>query len=273
MSITPPTEIRLADGSVLVTLHDGVFSPPADILVDPASDEATAALRAAYPDGLTINVHAFLLRRDDALVLIDGGCGAAYGPTLGRVEATLASIGVRPADISAVLVTHPHGDHVSGLFDDFGEALRYTQAKVFCPAIDIAHFSEVMEGENPNRAAARKFFAAAGDRMHPYGPGEVLPGVEAISMPGHTPGMSGFLIGGEVLIWADVMHLMDRQPQNPDIATVFDEDRALAAATRREAMAMAAEKGWIVGGMHLPVPGLARVSLDGGGFRMELVGG
>ena len=269
MSITTPTETHLAHGSVLVSLHDGVFNPPADILIDPASDAATVALKAKFPDGLTINVNAFLLKRDGELILIDGGCGTSFGPTLGRVPATLASIGIRPADITTVLVTHPHGDHVMGLFDDAGEALRYPQAQVYCPAIDIAHFSEAHEGENPNYAAARKFFAAVGSNLHPYGPGEVLPGIEAVSLPGHTPGHSGFLIANEVLIWADTMHLIEHQPQNPDIALVFDEDRVLAASTRRKAMAMAAEKGWIVGGMHLPVPGLARVTTDGEAFRME----
>ena len=269
MSFTAPTETRLADGSVLVSLHDGVFTAPADILIDPASAEATAALKAKFPDGVTLDVNAFLLRRDDALILIDAGCAKAFGPTLGNVAAILDSLGIKPADITTVLVTHPHGDHILGLFDNAGDALRYPQATTFCPAIDVAHFSgPEKEGENSNRATARKLFAALGRNLKTFGPGEVLPGIEAMSLPGHTPGHSGFLLGGEVLIWADTIHLMEHQPQNPDIALVFDEDRALAATTRREAMAMAADKGWIVGGMHLPVPGLARVSADGDAFRM-----
>lgn len=266
MSFTTPRETQLADGAVLVSLHDGLFHPPADILIDPASEAATAALKAKYPDGVTINVNAFLLKRDGRLILIDAGCGTAFGPTLGRVPEILASLGIAPADIGTVLVTHPHGDHICGLFDDAGEALRYTQAEVFCPAIDIDHFRA---SENPNHASARKLFAALGARLHAYGPGEVMPGVEAVSLPGHTPGHSGFLIGGEVLIWADTMHLIEHQPHNPAIALVFDEDRTLAAHTRREAMAMAVAHGWIVGGMHLPVPGLARVTADGDVFRME----
>ena len=270
MSVEAPIETHLADGAVLVSLHDGLFNPPADILIDPASEEATAALKAQFPDGVTINVNAFLLKRDGELILIDAGCGRAFGPTLGRVPATLARLGIQPDDIKTVLVTHPHGDHILGLFDDAGEALRYPEAEVFVPAIDIAHFRDATD-ENPNRAAARKLFAALGDRLRPFGPGVLLPGVEAVSLPGHTPGMSGFLIGNEVLIWADTMHLMSHQPQNPDICLIFDEDRALAATTRREAMALAASKGWIVGGMHLPVPGLARVFADGLAFRMETV--
>lgn len=269
MSFTTPTETTLADGSVLVSLHDGIFNPPADILIDPASDAATAALKAKFPDGVTINVNAFLLKRAGELILIDAGCGNAFGPTLGRVPAILASLGIGPADITTVLVTHPHGDHILGLFDDAGAALRYPRAAVYCPAIDVAHFdTPAIEGENPNRAAARKLFAAVGDRLMKYVPGEVLPGIEAVSLPGHTPGHSGFLIGDEVLIWADTMHLMELQPQNPAIALVFDEDREVAEATRREAMTLAARNGWIVGGMHLPVPGLARVTAEGDAFRM-----
>ena len=272
MSSTAPHEMKLADGSVLVSLNDGVLNGTADFLIDPKGEEATAALRAQYPDGLRVNVNAFLLRRGGELILIDAGSGSAYGPTLGHVPAVLAGLGIEPADIDTVLLTHPHGDHIGGLFDESGNGLRYAEAEVFCPKIDIDHFGgPATETENPNRAAPRKLFGLLAGKLRPYAPGEVLPGIEAISLPGHTPGHSGLIIGGDLLIWADTLHLMDRQPANPDIHLVFDENPTLAAATRREAMTMAAEKGWVVGGMHLPGSGLARVTAEGGAFRMQSV--
>lgn len=50
--------------------------------------------------------NALLLRTDTAAVLVD--CGISQR----TLERTLAHAGMRPADLSAILLTHEHGDHV-----------------------------------------------------------------------------------------------------------------------------------------------------------------
>ncbi len=47
----------------------------------------------------------------DALVMID--CGLALRDT----ERRLARLGLQPADVSGILVTHEHGDHACGVFE------------------------------------------------------------------------------------------------------------------------------------------------------------
>lgn len=266
-----PTPIALADGSTLVPLHDGVFEPGAEVLIDPAGEAETAALRAAHPSGLRIDVNAFLLRRDGEAILIDAGAGNAWGPAFGGVARALAALGLAPGDIRTILLTHPHPDHALGLLDDGGTALRYPEAEVFCPALDIDHFGRPPAGgaeEPAPRAAVRRVFGLLGGRLRPVTPGEFLPGIEAISLPGHTPGHTGFLLGGLFLVWGDLVHVPDVQGPNPDLGLVFDEDPALARATRRQMLATAAEKQWRVAGMHLPDGGVARVETDGDGFRI-----
>jgi glyoxylase-like metal-dependent hydrolase (beta-lactamase superfamily II) len=41
---------------------------------------------------------------------------------MGRARAKLATLGIAPADIATILVTHAHVDHVSGLVDPEGKA-------------------------------------------------------------------------------------------------------------------------------------------------------
>lgn len=56
------------------------------------------------------DVNFALLRDGDDLTLVDGG----YPGDLARVEAAVRSLGHRPEDVRAILVTHAHVDHLGG---------------------------------------------------------------------------------------------------------------------------------------------------------------
>jgi metal-dependent hydrolase (beta-lactamase superfamily II) len=60
----------------------------------------------------------WLVDDGDRLVLIDTGYASMGGPTTGRLLAALAALGVPPEAVSAVLITHMHADHISGLVAD-----------------------------------------------------------------------------------------------------------------------------------------------------------
>ena len=77
-------------------------------------------------------------------MLIDKGY-AGGAPTTGRLPAVLAAISVRPEDIDAVLITHMHVDHISGLVAD-GRPV-FPNAEVFIHRADVAYFTD------PARAA------------------------------------------------------------------------------------------------------------------------
>ncbi len=53
--------------------------------------------------------NASLIEVDGSLVLLD--CGF----TIAKVEARMARLGKSPADLTAILVTHEHGDHIKGV--------------------------------------------------------------------------------------------------------------------------------------------------------------
>ncbi len=268
----PARWFSMRDGSTLIALHDGFFAAKAEMIMDLAGDAETASLRGSVGDP-KIDVTAYVLRRDGRMILIDTGTGNAWGPALGNAARALTGLGVKPDSIDTILLTHPHGDHAMGLLCDDG-SLRYPNAEVFCPGIDIDFFQSDRERDARGPAAAQSFelartvFAALGARLRPFSAGEVMPGIEAISLPGHTMGHSGFMVAGETLICGDVLHLLVLQARRPTICTVFDLDPPLALQTRRTMLAMAAERRLTLLGMHTPFGREARVTSDGEGFAV-----
>lgn len=56
--------------------------------------------------------------------------------------------------------------------------------------------------------------------------GEVLPGISAIPLPGHTDGHTGFRLesGKEsLLVWGDIVHFPQIQIARPEVAIAFDQ--------------------------------------------------
>jgi glyoxylase-like metal-dependent hydrolase (beta-lactamase superfamily II) len=95
-----------------------------------------------------------------------------------------------------------------------------------------------------------------------------MPGIEAIPLPGHTPGHTGYLLSGpdgSLLIWADALHLQDAQTADPDIGLVYDADPAEAVRSRRRLLEQAADRGWLVAGSH--VTGFVHVQRSGDAFK------
>lgn len=263
---------HLAVGDLLVTaINDGMFTGSLDFIVNIGASEAERLQRAAFrpvPPPLTVN--AFLVRRDDALVLVDTGCGTSMGPTLGSLRAHLRALGIEPATIGAILLTHLHPDHANGLVDDAGAAL-FPNAEIVVHAeeLDFWHRDNLPEPAVSYVAGARAAVAPYRDRIRVVRGGEALPGITAVEEPGHTPGHTGWMVQSgseELLIWGDIVHMPGIQFANPDAGMGFDVDRAQAVATRRRIMDMAATDGLLVAGMHLEFPAFGRLTRAGGGY-------
>jgi Metallo-beta-lactamase superfamily len=196
---------HFAFGDIVVTaLNDGMLGAPMldffDFVTNVPRREAEAMHRAAFlavPPRLAVN--CYLVYLADRLVLIDGGCGAVFGPSLGRLAGNLAALGVKPADIDTVLVTHLHPDHVGGLVDAGGQAV-FPNAELVVHAVESAYWSDpavlAAAPEGQEKQAVRlslATIAAYRDRTRSVTGGEVLGGVTAVPAPGHTPGHTGWL--------------------------------------------------------------------------------
>src|SRR5580693_10383367 len=115
-----PGFYRFKVGSIeIVALHEGVLSfdrPPG--LVRNASDEdvGEAYAAAGMPrEKMTITFNALLVGAAKGWTLIDTGMGASAPPSAGFLAANMQAAGLRAEDISTVIISHFHVDHISGL--------------------------------------------------------------------------------------------------------------------------------------------------------------
>jgi glyoxylase-like metal-dependent hydrolase (beta-lactamase superfamily II) len=120
------------------------------------------------------------------------------------------------------------------------------------------------------RITARRALEAYSDRTEAFAAdSEIIPGIRAIAMPGHTPGHTAYRINSgdeELLHVGDLFFDEAFDLAHPDWRTAFDADGPLAARTRREFLASAANARTALFAFHMPFPALGRVRTQDSGF-------
>ena len=148
---------------------------------------------------------AALLPTEPGPVLIDAGFRE------GNMTDALASQGVEPSEIIAVLMTHGHSDHLGALG-------LYTNASIYALAEEAAIIEEESEG-----AVTPDIFLSDGEHLV-FGQYTI----EVFSAPGHTPGNTTYFVDG-VLLMGDTAQIT-RDGQLTPVAEKHSEDPAQAEA-------------------------------------------
>ncbi len=265
--------------------NDGSFTFPA---VQPAfapeakPDEVAAVLRAAFlpTDRVTLSCNSLLVNTGRDRILIDAGCGS-MSPGMGQLAANLRTAGVRPEEVTAVVLTHAHFDHFGGLFDPAGQS-AFPNAVVHLPEAEEKYWTAPNPDVSGVRvgaemaaqavAGAKKLFAGLPGRVERVRPGQKLFGgaVEVVGAAGHTPGMIAVLVDGgddQLLHIADAAHHHVLMFARPDWSAGVDLDPTQAKATRRRLFDRAAADRLRVTAAHLPFPGLGHIRPAGTGYE------
>ncbi|NKJ39826.1 MBL fold metallo-hydrolase [Rhizobium sp. SG570] len=265
-------------GELTITaISDGYLHAGFDLLSNIDADDASQMQEnAGMPDHTAVHINCYLVREGGRTVLIDAGAGG-FKQWGGRLKDNLVFAGIHPADIDAVLLTHAHPDHVGGLIDSSGEA-AFPNAELLVHQQEIAFWQDDGNlGRAPERAQgnfhfARRAFNAYRDRLRTFETGEVLPGMTAVPLPGHTAGHTGYHLecgGQSVLIWGDIVHFPHIQIPRPDVSIAFDQDSNLAASTRSRLLDIVSAERLLIAGMHLGERGFARIERMGEGYSVS----
>lgn len=267
----------------LTALLDGVRQVKLDTspIRNAKLEDVQAVLAASYlpKDQVGYYFHPTLVNTGSKLVLLDTGNGPGSMQTgTGMTPANLAAAGVDPKSIDIVVISHFHGDHISGLRTADG-ALTYPNAEIKVPAKEWAYWSDegnasrAPQGQQPTFQNTKRMFGSIADKLTKYEWGkEVAPGITAQDTNGHTPGHTSFVIASgsrTALIQADVTAgYAPLVVTNPSWQVGGDMDGTQAEQTRRKLYDMLAAERMLVSGYHFPFPSLAYIEKAGNGYRL-----
>ena len=219
-------------------------------------------------------VNVYLINTGSKLILVDAGAGRMFGPMLGNVMRNIKAARYDPAQVDAVLITHMHGDHVGGLLDAenrpaFSKAFVYVskaESDFWLSAAEAAKApAEMNELFDMARDAADPYIALG--RWKTFENGDLpISGIKAVPIPGHTAGHCAFEVrsGSDVfLIIGDLVHSMAIQFALPEAAISFDQDQKQAISVRQDLFRRAADSRVLIGGMHIPFPGIGHIRFEG----------
>jgi glyoxylase-like metal-dependent hydrolase (beta-lactamase superfamily II) len=261
------------------------FALPETFVLNAKKDEVNAALEKAFlpKDKVSVHFSPLVINTGGKLIVVDTGNGpgafASSKGNVGQFASNMAAAGIDPKAIDMVVISHFHGDHINGLLTA-DNVLAFPNAEVLVPAGEWAYFmddgemgkqtTERMQGVFKN--ARRVFEAGLKKKVTPYEMGkDVAPGLLAVASNGHTPGHTSFVLSSgsdKVFIQSDVTNHPSLFVTNPGWHLMFDQDPAMAEATRRKVYDMLVADKMRVQGFHYPFPANGYVEKDGNGYRL-----
>ena len=275
----PSVSAKALGSATLTTVSDGSLILPGDFIFGPMPAEELAAVLKEYaldPSQLTPECNLALYQDGTNTVLFDVGSGPDFMPSAGTLLDNLDAAGIAVEDVTHVVFTHAHPDHIWGLIDDFDEPVFYEAQYLMGRAEwDYWWNPETVNTIGDARAAfavgAKRRMEFIEDAVTFFDDGEeILPGIQAVSSPGHTPGHMSFEVrsGNDgALVVGDAIgnhHVAFARPEWPSGS---DQDADTAIGSRKMLLDKVTNEDLTLVGFHLPEGGIGRAEKSETGYR------
>ena len=271
--------------------HDPAFLYPA---VDKAERDAVLQANASWlapnhyvphMDRLIVTIQLWVVQAGGNTIVIDTGVGNRKPRAAERMDRLntlvmpwLESIGAGPQQVTHVVMTHLHTDHVgwNTVEKDGRWAPTFPKARYLFPKDEFDYWKGLYD--KGDKDVNQGSFADSVLPVLDAGLGDFMDGTAEVAgclapepVPGHAPGMLSFRLrsrGEEGLFCADILHnaIQIVRPDWNDRYCLWP-DKALES--RAAGLKRACERGALLMPMHLGAPYCGYVRRQGDGYRFE----
>jgi glyoxylase-like metal-dependent hydrolase (beta-lactamase superfamily II) len=248
-------------------------------LTGPDLNAAASADKKIHHNVKIMDISCLLIKTPAHLVLVDTGFGSGARPVIGGVPQNVGHMlqvmrkaGISPMEIDTLILSHAHPDHIGGVIDQDGNSV-FPRARHCIPRLEWdfwrsnpdlnmveEHFKQAV------LAAITKNLLPLRDRLVLIDGGtEIVPGIQLLNTPGHTPGHSSLIVSSgtqEMICICDALH-WPHEVSQPDLESSSDMLLAQANASRNAILSRIVQSGALVFACHFPFPGLGHILQQG----------
>lgn len=235
---------------------------------------------------ILLALRPFLAQREGFCVLIEPGIGNRWAEkwlAIYQIERTttlersLAGLGLAPADVTHVVASHCHWDHVGGQVVERAGRLEplFPKARHFAPRVEVEVAKETGHARAGSYRAEDVTVIEERGLLETYeGERELLPDLCAHVLGGHSDGVSVVTLGegaDTAIFWSDVVPTAHHA--QPPYIMAYDLDVVRSFEVRSAWMERAAREGWIGLFYHDVDRAFARLARAGKRFAVLEVAG
>jgi len=232
---------------------------------------------------IQLALRTMVIKSEEKIILVDTGVGQKMNEKLSKIYNVdhsnyelvqgLAAKGIQPDEVTDVIVTHLHFDHVGGATYYDGEDLKLT----FPTANYHVQGEQWYWANNPSMKDRASYMPEnfkpieeAGKLNELSGPVELFPGIEMLVMYGHTAGMQLPKISdGETTL----LYCADLMPTAAHIPLPFimgyDNNPLITLEEKKRLLPQAVEENWILVFEHDPLRAAGTVRKTDKGFQLK----